>query len=279
MHVHCPTCLELFTTEDDLRSPPCGHVFHQECIQKWLRNRRESDDVPNCPQCRKPTALNSLMKIYLAEADVVSQEDRDRDFERKLDDLERKIELTEAERNSLLDRVAELEDDLKGQTEELTKNQSEITAMKNENTILSQKLSRCEREIGEAGKIKDKWLQSKKSLQELEEKQIILKGKLRESVKNREESEKQRKVAEKHRNGADNEKDQLEKKLKETEKQNAILKNQVSELKLRLSELKVNNQDDEWITCSWCLSPEIPARGDELETIHVLCPEIPAEGW
>ena len=206
MHVHCPTCLELFTTEDDLRSPPCGHVFHQECIQEWLRNKRGSGDGPNCPQCRKPTALNSLMKIYLAEADVVSQEDRDRDFERKLDDLERKIELTEAERNSLLDRVVELEDDLKGKTEELTKNRSEITAMKNENTILSQKLSRCEREIGEAGKIKDEWLQSKKSLQELEEKQIILKGKLHESVKNREESEKQRKVAEKHRNRADNEK-------------------------------------------------------------------------
>ena len=155
MRVHCPTCLELFAPEDDLRSPPCGHVFHQECIQKWLRNRRGSDDGPNCPQCRKPVALNSMMKIYLAEADVDSQEDRDKDFEIKLDDLE-KVQLTEAERNSLLDRVVELEDDLKGKTKELTKNRSEITAMKNENTILSQKLSRCEREIGEARKIKDK---------------------------------------------------------------------------------------------------------------------------
>ena len=61
------------------------------------------------------------MKIYLAEADVDSEEDRDKEFERKLDDLEKKVELTEAERNSLFDRVVELEDDLKGKVEEITK--------------------------------------------------------------------------------------------------------------------------------------------------------------
>ena len=54
MHVHCPTCLELFTPKDDLRCPPCGHVFHHECIQKWLRNKRGSAAGPDCPQCRKP---------------------------------------------------------------------------------------------------------------------------------------------------------------------------------------------------------------------------------
>ena len=61
------------------------------------------------------------MKIYLAEADVDSEEDRDNKFGRKLDDLEKKVELTEAERNSLFDRVVELEDDLKGKVEEITK--------------------------------------------------------------------------------------------------------------------------------------------------------------
>ena len=77
--------------------------------------------------------------------------------------------------------------------------------MKNENTTLRQKLSRCESEIGETGKIKDKWLKSKRMLQELEEKQGILKGKLCEAVKNKVELEKQMKLVEKHRKKAENE--------------------------------------------------------------------------
>ena len=113
--------IAIFTPEEDLRSPPCGHVFHHECIQRWLRNKRDSAAGPHCPQCRKPTDLNSLMRIFLAEADVDSEEDRDKEFERKINDLEKKVELTEAERNSLFDIVVELEDELKVKLEKLEK--------------------------------------------------------------------------------------------------------------------------------------------------------------
>lgn len=226
------------------------------------------------------------MKIYLAEADVDSEEDRDKEFERKLDDLEKKVELTEAERNSLFDRVVELEDDLKGKVEEITKHLSEITRMKNENTILRQKLTRCESEIGETGKIKDKWLKSKRMLQELEEKQGMLKGKLCEALKNKEELEKQMKLVEKHQKKAENERDLLEKKIKEIEKQNASFEKQVNNLEDKRAEdvyvkaienMWNDHLEWEWITCRWRLSPEIPTREDELQTIHILCPETPAD--
>ena len=215
MRVHCPTCLELFAPEEDLRSPPCGHVFHHECIQKWLRSKRGSAAGPDCPQCRKPTDLNSLMRIYLAEADVDSEDDKV--LERKLEDLENEMKLTAAERNSLLDKVVELENDLKGKVEELTENHLETIRMKHENTILHQKLSQCESEIGETGKIKDKWLKSKKLLQELEEKQGVLKGKLSESVKKWDDSEKQRKLTEKDLRKAQNERDTFRKTKEELE--------------------------------------------------------------
>ena len=61
------------------------------------------------------------MRIFLAEADVDSEEDRDKEFERKINDLEKKVELTEAERNSLFDIVVELEDELKVKLEKLEK--------------------------------------------------------------------------------------------------------------------------------------------------------------
>ena len=205
MRVHCPTCLELFTPEEDLRSPPCGHVFHHECIQKWLRNKRGSAAGPDCPQCRKPADLNSLMRIYLAEADCDSQEDGDKDFERKLDDMEQRVELAEAERNSMFDRVVELEDDLKEKVEQLTKEKLEQTRMKSDFTVLREKLNRYESEKKETEKLKNKWLTSKKLLQDLEEKQGILKVKLSKSEKIREELEKQRKQAERDEQKAENE--------------------------------------------------------------------------
>jgi len=47
----CAVCLEEFAIGDQLRGMPCGHVFHMECVDKWLlscaAHRRFS-----CPSCR-----------------------------------------------------------------------------------------------------------------------------------------------------------------------------------------------------------------------------------
>ena len=145
------------------------------------------------------------MRIYLAEADCDSQEDGDKDFERKLDDMEQRVELAEAERNSMFDRVVELEDDLKEKVKQLTKEKSEQTRMKSDITVLREKLNRYESEKKETEKLKNKWLTSKKLLQDLEEKQGILKVKLSKSEKIREELEKQRKQAGRDQQKAENE--------------------------------------------------------------------------
>jgi len=35
----CGVCLVEFCEDDDIRSLPCGHVYHAECISKWLMER------------------------------------------------------------------------------------------------------------------------------------------------------------------------------------------------------------------------------------------------
>lgn len=41
----CPVCFEEFSVT--LRSTkPCGHLFHKDCLQKWL------SDHTTCPSCR-----------------------------------------------------------------------------------------------------------------------------------------------------------------------------------------------------------------------------------
>lgn len=45
----CIICLEAISERGSHRAVTlrCGHIFGQECIQKWLRDNRK------CPQCSK----------------------------------------------------------------------------------------------------------------------------------------------------------------------------------------------------------------------------------
>lgn len=42
----CPICLEAFVVNDTVRTIPCFHSFHQECIDPWLAQRAQ------CPVCK-----------------------------------------------------------------------------------------------------------------------------------------------------------------------------------------------------------------------------------
>ncbi|KAL5198505.1 hypothetical protein ABZP36_002017 [Zizania latifolia] len=56
----CPVCLENYSDSDVLRVlPDCGHLFHRECVDLWLRQR------PTCPVCRT-SPLPSPMPTPLA---------------------------------------------------------------------------------------------------------------------------------------------------------------------------------------------------------------------
>ena len=45
--IECPICLERIES-DDLKTGRCGHNFHQECIDIWLREGKNK-----CPLCVK----------------------------------------------------------------------------------------------------------------------------------------------------------------------------------------------------------------------------------
>ena len=188
MRVQCPTCLEVFTLEDELQCPPCGHVFHRACIQQWLRSKRGSDTGPDCPQCRKPTNMKSPVKIYLAEADggdTLALEERRKNL-KNIEEIHETLEIKEGENNSLSDRIAKLERNLKEKSKEF--NKIKVTRLV---------LKKFESEREENEKFKDKWLKCKTMLQELEKKQKPLKMKLRETEIQRKKEETRKNVAEK----------------------------------------------------------------------------------
>lgn len=43
----CLICLDDYDPEDNLRLLSCRHVFHKQCVDKWLEQGRN-----NCPACR-----------------------------------------------------------------------------------------------------------------------------------------------------------------------------------------------------------------------------------
>ncbi|KAK4376108.1 hypothetical protein RND71_006785 [Anisodus tanguticus] len=51
----CPICLGLFRDDEMVKLlPGCDHVYHAQCIDKWLAYH------PNCPLCRASLHLNSI---------------------------------------------------------------------------------------------------------------------------------------------------------------------------------------------------------------------------
>ncbi|KAI9116948.1 hypothetical protein K1719_011947 [Acacia pycnantha] len=68
----CSVCLGEFQEDDSLRIlPKCTHAFHVQCIDTWLRSRK------NCPLCRAPivreTSGREVTAVTVPELEVVGE--------------------------------------------------------------------------------------------------------------------------------------------------------------------------------------------------------------
>lgn len=64
-HTSCRVCLSSYEDGEVLRTLPCLHSFHRECIDPWLRGRKD------CPICKTPIDVDSaemVMKETMKEA-------------------------------------------------------------------------------------------------------------------------------------------------------------------------------------------------------------------
>jgi len=55
----CAVCFESFIRDDKVQQLPiCGHVFHPQCLEPWLKQRG------SCPSCRRPVdaAMDAAQK-------------------------------------------------------------------------------------------------------------------------------------------------------------------------------------------------------------------------
>ncbi|KAH8320711.1 hypothetical protein KR067_007292 [Drosophila pandora] len=69
LSVMCPICNEFFKETDMINSTSCGHIFHKNCLTRWLNRSR------SCPQCRSECHHDRVHRIFLNfTAPVISPE-------------------------------------------------------------------------------------------------------------------------------------------------------------------------------------------------------------
>ncbi|XP_049296140.1 E3 ubiquitin-protein ligase TRAIP-like isoform X2 [Anopheles funestus] len=83
MNIECCVCTEAFLPSSVVNTTPCGHMFHQHCLLRWLAQSK------TCPQCRKQCTPAQLIKMYFNVASNSS-------LEKQLENLTLKFRAQEA---------------------------------------------------------------------------------------------------------------------------------------------------------------------------------------
>ena len=69
MNVACSTCLDSLTLESGISATPCGHVFHTDCITKWIESGQN-----NCSQCRAECQKKNIVKLFFSQNELGLQQ-------------------------------------------------------------------------------------------------------------------------------------------------------------------------------------------------------------
>ncbi|KAJ2706688.1 hypothetical protein H4R19_004990 [Coemansia spiralis] len=62
----CVICLEEYQVGEAVRVLPCGHIFHDACIARWLQST--ASKVHECPVCKAPCSAADARKKSEAAA-------------------------------------------------------------------------------------------------------------------------------------------------------------------------------------------------------------------
>ena len=109
MNIECLICTELLGFEAHISATSCGHLFHRDCLNRWLNQQI----LKTCPQCRAPVNIEHLVKkLYPNES--VGQSEADK-----------KIEELLALSNSQKEEVESLHNEIQV-LKDFTKNQLEL---------------------------------------------------------------------------------------------------------------------------------------------------------
>jgi len=68
----CVICMEAFTNGVKVRKvPSCRHIFHDECLMKWLSGSQQQE-YQKCPMCNSDITISILEKAIEEQSNAKS---------------------------------------------------------------------------------------------------------------------------------------------------------------------------------------------------------------
>ncbi|OEL17703.1 hypothetical protein BAE44_0021278 [Dichanthelium oligosanthes] len=64
---YCCVCISACGDGEEIRTLPCGHAFHRDCVDRWLARRRRT-----CPLCRTHVGAGALAMLAVTVSQVVA---------------------------------------------------------------------------------------------------------------------------------------------------------------------------------------------------------------
>jgi hypothetical protein len=126
MRLVCVICTELFVVNSHISVVHCGHLFHEECLSKWLNS-----DQKTCPQCRYSCNSKSIIKkLYLTESDEAKSSRLNSTSDGPLSSTQIGYENEE-----LLNEIAMMREELKEKHTQLQLKSNLIEQVNNQNKI------------------------------------------------------------------------------------------------------------------------------------------------
>ena len=63
----CVICYDNFKKNESVKMTVCFHLFHFNCIKKWIESKEDLDEIPDCPICRRGlwTTVYVLNFLYM----------------------------------------------------------------------------------------------------------------------------------------------------------------------------------------------------------------------
>lgn len=67
----CVICTDNFNADihKKIGAIPCGHVYHESCLNRWFRTQIQQQIPSSCPKCRAPSRPSEIVRLFLHRTD------------------------------------------------------------------------------------------------------------------------------------------------------------------------------------------------------------------
>lgn len=176
MKVQCCICSDLFENDPtiSISALHCGHVFHENCINQWLKNSN------TCPSCRNNVTRSKIIsKLYFDHVDDVDEGSGDSSkLINEVQSLKVQIRQNEKEKEGMREDKKSLEKKVKELQGERKNVDKLFKQEQSTNSSLRKQLHYFEMQQTALDVEKDECKRIKRKLVELQNVEVLLTGKI-----------------------------------------------------------------------------------------------------